>query len=390
MNESVGFKELPQSLVIDVLEQTQGIEEELLQSFEDLRIKKEEWRGKLVEKNLLEQDSSLPSVLPPTTCGVDGSYAVERLLTTDVVVIGAVAVEGFTPPSVERTWPDPKHFVRIATEAHSPDTSTILRAGMIGLELVLAQNAPHDLVLLDGSFTTPIISFNQWFSNAQKYAHFKIVKEYLVKKIKKFLDAYHDVLASQRTDRQWVAVPKYTTNREIGSKIGNKSEYPAPYDDRGLLTFVLNAGEYTRPISIQKPSSDWHLKTSTVNGFITDTDGDEIEKLANKITQLLPDIYVLYYRPRAYMPALRLEMNRAIASNQNRLSIVLQGIKDQYGKASIMEPYPLYMADRMVGHLPQVLPTCRHRISQSLAENYQGNIDDIFVGLHSYRTEPGR
>ena len=40
MNESVGFKELPQSLVIDVLEQTQRIEQELLQSFEDLRVKK--------------------------------------------------------------------------------------------------------------------------------------------------------------------------------------------------------------------------------------------------------------------------------------------------------------------------------------------------------------
>ena len=110
MNESVGFKELPQSLVIDVLEQTQSIEEELLQSFENLQIKKEEWRGKLIEKNLLEQDSSLPSVLPPTTCGVDGSYAVERLLTTDIVVIGAVAVEGFTPPSEKRHWPEPQHF----------------------------------------------------------------------------------------------------------------------------------------------------------------------------------------------------------------------------------------------------------------------------------------
>lgn len=390
MNESIGFKELPQSLVIDVLEQTQRIEQELLQSFEDLRIKKEEWRRKLIEKNLLEYDSNLPPVRSPTTCGVDGSYAVERLLTTDVVVIGAVAVEGFTPPSEKRHWPDPQHFVHLATEAHSPEISTLLRAGMIGLELILAQNAPHDLVLLDGSFTTPIISFNQWFSNAEKYAHFKIVKKYLVEKIKGFLEAYHNILSTQRTDRQWVAVPKYTTLREIGSQIDNEEESLASYDDRGLLTFVLNAGEYTRPILLQKPSSPWHLNTSTLNRFIANTDGYEIETLANQIAQFLPHIYVLYYRPRAYMPALRLEVSQAIANNHNRLAIVLQGIKDQYGKASIMEPYPLYMADRMVGHLPQALPTCRHRISQSLAMNYQGNINDIFVGLHSYRTEPGR
>ena len=90
------------------------------------------------------------------------------------------------------------------------------------------------------------------------------------------------------------------------------------------------------------------------------------------------------------MPALRLEVSRAIAENQNRLAIVLQGIKDQYGKASIMEPYPLYMADRMIKHLPQSIPACRHRITQNLAENYQGDIDDVFINLHSYRTESGR
>ena len=117
----------------------------------------------------------------------------------------------------------------------------------------------------------------------------------------------------------------------------------------------------------RNPVRPWHLNTSTLNRFIANTDGYEIETLANQIAQFLPHIYVLYYRPRAYMPALRLEVSQAIANNHNRLAIVLQGIKDQYGKASIMEPYPLYMADRMVGHLPQALPTCRHRISQSLA-----------------------
>ena len=383
------FGELPHALVDEVLEKTKGIEQELLQSFEDLRGKKDEWREKLFENNLLKYESSLPSVLSPTTCGVDGSYAVEKLLATDVVVIGAVAVEGFTPPSENCHWPQPQHFVHIATEPHSPDTSTILRAGMIGLELVLAKNAPHDLVLLDGSFTTPIICFNQWFSNAEKYAHFKTFKEYLVGRIKEFLEAYHEILASQRTDRQWVAVPKYTTRREIGKVLIDPSDPHASYDDRGLLTYVLNAGEYTRPIQIQS-SSDWHLSTSRVRGFTTGTDGHEIEGLANQIKRLLPDIYVLYYRPRAYMPALRLEVSRAIANNQNRLAIVLQGIKDQYGKASIMEPYPLYMADRMVKHLPQSIPACRHSITQNLAENYQGDIDDVFINLHSYRTESGR
>ena len=382
MNEFGNFGELPQSLVIDVLKQTDGIEPRLLQSFEELRVKRTEWRDELVHRSLLKHDSHLPVAQNPTTCGVDGSYAIENLMATDVVVAGAVAVEGFTPPSEKSFWPDPKHFVHIETEPHNADTTSILRAVMMGMELILAQQAPHDVVLLDGSFTTPIIAFNQGFSNAKKNLHLKTVKDYLAKNIKPFLDAYHEVLASQRTDRQWVAVPKYTTRREIGDTL----KYPASYDDRGLLSYILDAGEYTDPIELKQPDNPWHLDTSVLDHFTTAAERDEIKGRVEQITQSLGNIRVLYYRPRAYMPALRLEMKPSIANSDHRLSVVLQGIKDQYGKAAIMEPYPLYMADRMVKHLPQTFPACLHRISRYLAENYQGNINDVFVGLHSYRT----
>ena len=386
MDESLNFRELPRLLVDEVLDRTKGIGQELLQSFEELREKKEEWRKQLVSSGMVKRDSSLPRAQSPTTCGVDGSYAVERLLATDLVVAGAVAVEGLTPPSEKRFWPEPTHFVHVETEAHNPDTGSILRAGMIGMELILARQAPHELVLLDGSLTTPVIYFNQGFSKAKEYPNLKTVKEYLVEKIKPFLEAYHYILTASRSDRQWVAVPKYTVRREIGERLG----WPASHDDRGLLSSVLEAGEYTTPTLLLQPDQPWHLNTSLVDNFADATERDEINRLAEQVLQFLGGIHVLYYRPHAYMPALRLEMSRAIANNQARLSIVLQGIKDQWGTAAIMEPYPLYLADRMVKHLPQAVPVFRQITSQYLAEAYQGNIDDVFVGLHSYRTESGR
>lgn len=184
MNEFGNFGELPQSLVLDVFKQTDRIKPQLLQSFEEWRMEREEWRDQLVRKKLLKHETHLPSAQHPTTCGVDGAYATENLMVTDVVVAGAVAVEGFTPPSEKSFWPDPKHFVHIETEPHNAKTETdsILRTVMMGMELMLAQQAPHDLVLLDGSFITPIISFNQGFSNAKKNPHLKTVREYLVKK----------------------------------------------------------------------------------------------------------------------------------------------------------------------------------------------------------------
>ena len=208
----------------------------------------------------------------------------------------------------------------------------------------------------------------------------------MIKKIKPFLEAYHYILTASRSDRQWVAVPKYTTRREIGKQL----KWPDNYDDRGLLSSILEAGEYTVPTPLSQPDQPWHLNTSFMDHFTDTVERDEIKHLVEQILQFLGGIHILYYRPHAYMPALRLEMGRAIANNRARLSIVLQGIKDQCGTAAIMEPYPLYLADRMVKHLPQAVPSVRQRISQYLAESYQGNIDDVFVSLHSYRTESGR
>ena len=386
MNDSFDLGDLPQSLVDEVLKQTDNIERELLQHFEEWQGEKEKWRKQLFDLGRLKRDSSLPDAEIPTTCGVDGSYAIERLLATDVVVAGAVAVEGFTPPSEQSHWEIPRHRVYIESEVHNPDTAAILRSIMFGMELILAEKAPHGLILLDGSFTTPIIGFNQGFSTAQKYSNLKIVKEYLINKIKPFLNAYHNVLASERNDRYWIAVPKYTTNNEIGKEVG----WDESYEDKGLLSSILEAGEYTEPIKLQKPSSKWHIDTSVINDFTTAAEYNEIRELVERIGGFLDDIHILYYRPRAYMPALRVEMSPAVANNRYRLGIVLQGIKNQSGKAAIIEPYPLYMADRMVKHLPQALPVCLHKISHHVAKYYQGNINDIFINLHSYRTESGR
>ena len=384
MNESVDFSELPKSLVDDVLERTEGIGQELLRSFEELRNKREVWRKQLIDSGMVIHDSSLPVTQSPTTCGVDGSYAVERLLATDLVVAGAVAVEGLTPPSEKRFWPEPNHFVHVETETHNPDTSSILRAGMIGMELILAQQAPHELVLLDGSLTTPVIYLNQGFSKAKECLHLKTVKGYLVKEIQPFLEAYYCLLDPPRNDRQWVAIPKYTSRREIGEKLG----WPDSHDDRGLLSSILEPGEYTSPALLSTYS--WHLGTAVVNDFTDVAIPKEIDRIVEQVLQSLNRVHFLYYRPHAYMPALRLEMSQTIAKNRPRLGIVLQGIKDQCSTAAIMEPYPLYLADRMVKHLPRAVPAFRQITSQHLAEDYQGNIDDVFVGLHSYRTESGR
>ncbi|MGC8720559.1 MAG: DNA double-strand break repair nuclease NurA, partial [Thermodesulforhabdaceae bacterium] len=255
-----------------------------------------------------------------------------------------------------------------------------LRALMIGMELELAAQAPHEVVFLDGSLTTPLIYFNQALNKSRDDLKLH-TKEHFLAQVPAILEAYLTILTSTRSDRCWVAIPKYTTRREIGQEMG----WPDTYDDRGLLSLILEPGEYTSPRPLQQPTEPWHLNLDPLKPGTRATAG----QIAPKIISSLGEIQVLYYRPYLWLPALRVEMSRAVAENRARLATVLHGIRHQCGTPAVMEPYPLYMADRMVKHLSKAIPTFRQVTSRYIAENYQGNIGEIFLGLYGYRTESG-
>lgn len=161
VTEQQPFAELPAALVEEVLSQTDSVADGLLASFQRLRTDRNALRDQLAKAGQIVSESSLGYPPLPTTCAADGSYAIERLLTTDLAAAAAVAVEGLTPPSEKRHWELPRHKTFVAAEPHFEDTATVLRAVMLGEELRLAANAPHDLVMLDGTLTLPTIYFNQ-------------------------------------------------------------------------------------------------------------------------------------------------------------------------------------------------------------------------------------
>jgi hypothetical protein len=249
------------------------------------------------------------------------------------------------------------------------------------MELKLAAEAPHEVIFLDGSLTTPLIFFNQALSKAAEKPKLRVAGE-LLQHIREYLEAYHTILSSRRSDRCWLGVPKYTTRREIGRQF----DWPEAHDDRGLLTSILEPGEFTRALRLQPPSQTWHLNISPVYA----EERSAVGRLKEDIIGLLPEIRVFYHRPYAWLPALRLETSRAVIETPARLAAVIHGVRHQCGSAAVLEPYPLYMADRMVKHLARAVPTFRQVTSQHLAETYDGDIEDVFLGLHGYRTESGR
>ncbi len=375
------FAELPAGLVEELLGQSSALSQHVGEELRALRAARQGRRQALRENGLLQREGDLPAVPVPTTCGVDGAYAVERLIATDLVAAVAVAVEGLTPPSETRHWPEPRHRAYVQTERHEEETGTLARAVMIGMELELAVQAPHDVVFLDGSLTTPLIYFNQAMNRAQEASDLHLTG-FLLAHMESYLLAYRDILRAQRTDRAWAAVPKYSVRREIGRQLGGLDRL----DDRALLTGLLEPGEFTAPRTLEPPRQPWHLQLEPLPAHIRSGP----EKLRAEILRLLDEVQVAYYRPRAWLPAVRLEMSSSIAGNRARLASVIQALRFQCGAPAMLEPYPLYLADRMVKHLGRAVPALPQVMSQQLAETWAGDVDEIFLNLHGYRTESGR
>ena len=384
--DSTPFADLPAVLVDDVLGQTSAVAGELLTSFQQVREDRESLRTHLIDSGLVIAESSLGYPPIPTTCATDGSYAIERLLTTDLAAAAAVAVEGLSPPSEERHWEMPRHKSFVAAEPHLEDTATILRAVMLGEELRLVTNAPHDLLMLDGTLTLPIIYFNQALNKAPDTDQLRCAREFL-DNCSAYLEAYLTILRSERSDKHFVALPKYSTRREIGGELG----WPERYDDRGMLTMRLNPGDLTKPRPLEHPSDSegnltWHLNTQRLPASVK----LRATELTDEVVSALGPLRVFYYKPQNWLPALRIEVSPSIASNTHRLATVVQGIKHQTATPSMLEPYPIYLADRTVKALARAIPAFRQVTTQQIAERYEGDIGEVFFAMHGYRSETGR
>src|SRR2546430_12258595 len=102
------FEDLPEALVEEMLSHYKRLGDQLSASLDEIQSQKEKIRASLSSQNLLRSDSAIiRSHAYPTTCGVDGSYAMERLLSTDIAAMAGVAGGSPPPPRAKRKWAAP-------------------------------------------------------------------------------------------------------------------------------------------------------------------------------------------------------------------------------------------------------------------------------------------
>jgi hypothetical protein len=373
------FADLPDALVRDLLAKALPVATLVSQNVEKLRRQKDSLRADARGNNLVLRKADLDVVREPSVVGVDGSYQIHHLTALDLSAAAAVAVEG-TAKEAKRLWPQPYHHMWVESVRHSLNAVGPLRGLMVSMELALANQAPHDLVLLDGSFASLVIYLNQGLTSLPDCPS-ALCTEFLNRWQSGLLANLFALLKSDRT----VAVPKFTARNELIAEFINPPQVEV--DGKTLATLILEPGEYTKPLPILQKGETYHLAdTVTIAGqqILLRADAEERE-----LNSRLKDLRVVYFRPYGWIPALRLEITGAVASSTARLSMVLEGITRQFFSPAVIEPYPLFLADRMVKSLGAGVAV----IEQAVAQQVAGNATDVettMLFLQNYRTEGGR
>jgi hypothetical protein len=375
MNEvdSPAFLEIPASLVEQMLQKTNEIGGILQSSLRDINNKREKFRLQLKQIGLLDNDIKFRNIRPLVSCGIDGAYAIDRLLGTDLLFAAAVGVEGISELQ-KGNLNASNHDVFVNPEKHNPENMIAARAIMIEMEIKLAANAHYDIVYLDGSLTTALIHMYKainFIENINTKSSDKIKEDF-----RDFLISYKKILEYDDTDKYYLGLPKYTSRNDIGKNL----HWPENYDDRAILTLILDPGEFTRP-KLFTSEEGWHIRLPY--------EDEELRILMQQVILGIKNLCVIYYKPHLWCPALRIEMPSAVARDEIKLNTVLNNVKNQCQTPSIMEPFPLYMADRIAKHMAPAIPAYKQIIMKQMTQLDDHNEKDIFFLMHSYRTEGG-
>jgi hypothetical protein len=370
--ESPSFLEIPASLVEQMLQKTNEIGGILQSSIHDINRKRQKFRLQLEQTGLLDNDIRFRNINQLISGGVDGAYAVDRLLGTDLLFAAAVAVNGMNEENGKRIIPS--HDVFVNPEKHNPENMIAARAIMVEMEIKLAANAQYDIVYLDGSLTTALIHMYKAISFIETLNTKS--SEKIKEDFKDFLNSYKKILEFKVTDKYYLGIPKYTSRNDIGKNL----HWPENYDDRAILTLILDPGEFTRP-KLFTSEEGWHIRLPY--------EDEELKILMRDVISGIKNLSVIYYKPHSWCPALRIEMPLAIARDERKLNTVLYNIKNQCQTPSIMEPFPLYMADRIAKHMAPAIPAYKQIIMKQMTELSDNNEKDIFFMMHSYRTDGG-
>lgn len=367
--DSAVFGNLPDVMVQELLERSSDVSKTLTRRVKKLAKEQPKLRERAeAEGIIIKLPDSVPDLEGKSVVAVDGSATVERMAGTDVYAAAAVRVAGYGGKVEPKP---PEHAVKMHAVGGLADGRQMNLAlmGILECELALASESKDDLVLFDGTVFSVVIASGLALrgigdprDDLSKTLHRRWLD--VRPEIPKLLQSVAVAAIPKRStaDNEFVRYTRLFANDESNWT--------------GLTTanLILEAGEYTTPLPL--PTERLGLRNTPLESAYVD-----------HLNLLLDEMRVVYFRPREWSPAYRIELAPQVAENQGRLERQLALIREQCVNSSMREPYPLYLADRFVRSLGKgmaaVVEAVRGKVT---AESENVELTSRFISPG--RTEP--
>jgi hypothetical protein len=362
-----GYARLPEDLLRDLIDGTEGLASQVIQILEPALEQREQLRSAMNSLGLI---TTFQPCQPVTVAGIDGGFAVERTSAVDISLSVAVGVEGLTGGTEHWSGTQYEWWTRVSK--HDLETERLARGVMVAQELAVLFEAPHSLLILDGSHLTPVIQLNTALTAQSEELRREAQRVW--EKLRTI-----DALKSAATNVKVIAMPKYDSSRAVCDILANELGIEIPGDDKHLLGLLLQPGELLLPQQVpEQPWTSLHFNArSTADEKWVRAFEEVIEPLKQRVLKFT------YFKPNELSPAYRIEFKGNISDEE--FNIILTTLEAQITGPFVREPYPQYLADVMAKSVGLGLSALQTAVQLRMSSIGRPEIAELLI--HSYRTE---
>ena len=215
-------------------------------------------------------------------------------------------------------------------------------------------------VLYDGSFTSINFEMGKWASVMPKegdisrdFVESELLTDLFVESIKSEDSDWFTVFGDRKLNKV-ISVGKrgiskyYSTNVIKDFEMEDTAFLPS---DKFILGTVLQANEYTKPLSYEQVFVKSHGSGTPGYGHPGLKSEDRFNSMQNDVETTYKSLQILHFKPWPWSPVLKIEYN----GERCKLDDVLAVIQGQTKTRSILEPMALYLADLLAKQTQSVM-----------------------------------
>ena len=362
------FGDLPDALINELLICASDVGTKAHTHVEAQVRERERLRKLARQLGLVNELPDLSNTPPESVAAVDGSLASKPLASFDLNAAAALAVDGI---GSNTDGNNTRHQVAVHSTKPLRYGREVTYALMFCMEYNIASKETdiRQTVMLDGAFSTGLIAISKALISAQSH-YDELYNDFFDRWTLKTMQIIPEIMTSNRV----IALPKRSSANEFATQTRLFNRREIDTNGRSTASLILNANEYSGPFRFDTRSPrTWQT--------------DEFPDFWKQIDALFEELQVVYFKPHTWSHAYRVELPRVIGDDEQRMHSVLDTIKRQCTNPAMMEPYPLYVADRFAKSLARGVNALLDAVrNQVIADSVKPEIAHAM--LNAYRTEP--